>query len=499
MKPIFWIITLLGGMLISCNKDVTPEIPVIYEYDLTVVDQSEVPVSNATVNVYMPHKPDFVVMSKNTDIFGKVHFLNLKAQEYIFEAKLDDIELFKTSVTVTDDNTKNVSTIASSTYQVIISDLQVIVKTDKGKAIAERKVDLLTEKEGILYRSGTTDENGMVTFDKLPIEKYKINVYDELNQTILKTEHIELQEDVTKNVSQVQIVKLIHNSDIVITGMMVDPKGTDCPKKGQVSGGGVAHLGGYEYIQLLALKDINFDTTPYCIITGMNATNPNDATYPAAVNGWVQSMGGSSKTTYQMNLTSGSVKKGQFFYVGGYSRAIASYYNNWVSVTVEPDRWWAFDFYYKPGDNGNGAAKGGSGIFNNLNGDKITNVPDGVAIFKGINIDKNSIPQDCVFYGGASPIRKEDRYLITDNDLYSTVNASGEPQPYFGDGTNTWFAKQGFHDDGCYFMMGGSVSPTEWVKPRTGKAIRLNCAKGANSVSISDIESSEGVTKFIDE
>ena len=47
---------------------------------------------------------------------------------------------------------------------------------------------------------------------------------------------------------------------------------------------------------------------------------------------------------------------------------------------------------------------------------KKTNVPDGIAVFKGVNIDKNTVPQDVVFYGGESSIRKEDRYLITDND-----------------------------------------------------------------------------------
>ena len=77
------------------------------------------------------------------------------------------------------------------------------------------------------------------------------------------------------------------------------------------------------------MKDINFDETPYCVITGMNATNPADKTYPAALDGWVESKGQNTYTTYQMNLASGSVKKGQFFYVGGASYMIASYYNDW--------------------------------------------------------------------------------------------------------------------------------------------------------------------------
>ena len=157
----------------------------------------------------------------------------------------------------------------------------------------------------------------------------------------------------------------------------------------------------------------------------MNATNPADKTYPAALDGWVESKGQNTKTTYQIDINSGSVKKGQFFYVGGASYMIASYYDDWGSPMIEKDRWWAYDFYKKRGSNDNGAAKGGSGIFNNLNSDKKTNVPDGIAVFKGVDIDKNTEPQDVVFYGGESPIRKEDRYLITDNDLYRTVNSKG--------------------------------------------------------------------------
>ena len=75
MKRFLILFTLLAGLFLSCNENVTPEIPVISEYDLTVFDKAQVPVSDAVVNVYMTHKPDFVVMSRTADIFGKVHFL----------------------------------------------------------------------------------------------------------------------------------------------------------------------------------------------------------------------------------------------------------------------------------------------------------------------------------------------------------------------------------------------------------------------------------------
>lgn len=488
---------LLGGILSGCNDDVTPPIPVIKEYDLTLMDKADVPVSKALVSVFMSHKPDVLVMSKNTDIFGKVHFLNLKPGNYIFTAAVNETEIMKSDVVVADDNTLNIATVKTN-YEMKVGEYKIVVKSDRGKPIIGRKIDLLTKDDQILYRSDVTNEKGELIFTKIPLDNYLFKVYDEMNEVTVQTESISVIEDVSKNTSNVEIIKLVHSSDIVITGLFVDPSGSDCPKVGAVSGGGFTHTGGYEYIQLMALKDINFDETPYCVITGMNATNPTDKTYPAALDSWASSKGQNTKTTYQMDITSGSVKKGQFFYVGGISYMIAGYYNDWGSPVVEKTRWWAFDFYNKRGSGDNGSAKGGSGIFNNLNGDRRTNVPDGVAVFKGTNIDKNTVPQDVVFYGGESPIRSEDRYLITDNDLYRTVNSKGEAQPYFGDGTNLWFAKQGFHDDGCYIMMGGEVTTTEWLKPRVGKLHQLRVKDGPESVSVADIENADGVTVFVD-
>ena len=497
MKHFSLMLLLWGVLFTACNDDVTPELTVIKEYTLTVVDKADVPVTKATVNVYMSHKPDFLVMNKTTDIFGKVHFLNLKPGNYMVTAMIGENEVAKSNILVNTDNSLNLSTLKANNYAVKTSDYKIIVQSDRGAAIAERKVDLVTKDGGIIYKSGLTDTNGELVFAKVPLDKYLVKVYDETNDNYLLTEEIEVVEDIAKNESNVEIVKLVHNSDIVITGMMVDPKGTNDPAIGSVSGGGFTHPGGYQYIQLLALKDIDFGETPYCVVTGNNATSPTDKTYPAALKGWIQSKGQNNKTTYQMNLTEGSVKMGEFFYVGGLSYMIAGYYNDWGSPMVEKSRWWAFDYRNKRGSEDNGASKGGSGIFNTLNSDKKTNVPDGIAVFKGTQIDENTIPQDVVFYGGDSPIREEDRYQIADNDHYRRVSSKGTEQFFFGAGTNSWFAKQGYHDDGCYIMMGGEVTPTEWLKPRTGATYKLNVQNGPESVSLADIESREGVTVFV--
>ena len=63
---------LLGAVFVGCNDDVTPPIPVIKEFELTVLDKADVPISKAVVNVFMSHKPDVLVMSKNTDIFTQM-------------------------------------------------------------------------------------------------------------------------------------------------------------------------------------------------------------------------------------------------------------------------------------------------------------------------------------------------------------------------------------------------------------------------------------------
>ena len=70
---------LLGAVFAGCNDDVTPPIPVIKEFELTVLDKADVPISKAVVNVFMSHKPDVLVMSKNTDTLlepqaGKLYF-----------------------------------------------------------------------------------------------------------------------------------------------------------------------------------------------------------------------------------------------------------------------------------------------------------------------------------------------------------------------------------------------------------------------------------------
>ena len=376
------------------------------------------------------------------------------------------------------------------------------VKTQKNMPLADRTVEIVRVSDQLLLGNRITDNAGQIIFTDLVEGEYDLHVLNVLGErTAEPATRVTVAKD-GANASEVKVKVLKHETDVLIIGALIDPRGSDCPKPGSKSYD-MVHPGSYEYIQLMALKDIDFSQTPYAVITGMCSTNPDDASYGTTGNGWVESKDKGTKTTYQMNLTSGSVKAGQIFYVGGTSQVIASYFTSgdnrkgWLSPRIEDTRWWAFDFYTNGGDNGNGGAKGGSGLFNNFNKDKTTNVPDGIAVFNTIDVTKDTKPVDCVFYGGASEPRVEDHFLICDNDLYSTVAEDGTEQPWFAAGTNNWFMKQDFNDKGCFFMMGGSWCEGEWVTPRTGKAVMLNMEAGPDAVTIDTIEKAEGVTRMI--
>ena len=207
MKQLSLLLLLLGALLVSCNKEVDLSLPVIKEYALTVVDQADVPVSKATVDVYMSQKPDFLVMNKTTDIFGKAHFINLKPGDYIFVVSMGESELIKSTLAVDVDNALNVSTLKAVSFQVKTSDYKIIVQSDRGTVIPERKIDLVTKEGGIIYKTGMTDAEGELVFTKIPLERYLVKVYDDTNDNYLLTEEIDVVEDATRNESNVDIIK----------------------------------------------------------------------------------------------------------------------------------------------------------------------------------------------------------------------------------------------------------------------------------------------------
>lgn len=244
-------------------------------------------------------------------------------------------------------------------------------------------------------------------------------------------------------------------SPAIITGYLVDPNGSDA---------------NYEYIQFLATKDINFATTPFSVYTTNNAGSTN----PFPTTGW--NLGG--VRTYKFNLTSGTVTKGEYFYVGGTNKFI----NGSGSTNISSSKWIAsVNYTTVTGADGVGA------VTTNLlaNSGNIA----GIAIFEGTSVNVNTIPMDVIFYGGTggnfyTSGPPEAGYRITNTDHYSTNNPStGAKQEFMGAGTNT--TRLGFPNAISFASLGGVYNATSgrWITKRSLTSVTV-----APTAPISTIE-----------
>ncbi|RYE12206.1 MAG: hypothetical protein EOP51_31985, partial [Sphingobacteriales bacterium] len=180
---------------------------------------------------------------------------------------------------------------------------------------------------------------------------------------------------------------VIKPSALVITGYLTDPSSTDA---------------NYEYIQFKATRDIDFAATPYSIVVCNNA-----GILAAPATGWA--LGGIR--TYKINITSGTVKKGQFCYVGGNKNIWGAGTTN-ISSAV-----WISSTQYSTVN----SVDFGTATTNLLaNSGNVA----GIAVFEGIKVDGNSIPLDVIMYGGNGAVYSagppEAGYRITNTDKYST-------------------------------------------------------------------------------
>lgn len=251
-----------------------------------------------------------------------------------------------------------------------------------------------------------------------------------------------------RNADDFFFVVLPKLSPIIITGYMVDPNGSDA---------------NYEYIQFIATKDINFATTPFAVYS----TNNAGASVTPAL-GW--NTGGTR--TYKFNLTSGIVKKGQYFYVGGTNKNI----NGSGSTNISSSNWIVSSDYSN--------LTGADGI-----GTKSTNLlansgnVAGISVFAGTTVGINTIPLDVIFWGGAGGVfysagPPEVGYRITNTDYYSTINPLTRLlQNFYGAGTNT--SRLSFPSAATSFSkLGGVYDATSgrWVTGRTLTTVRLTSA-----------------------
>ncbi|HMI05348.1 MAG TPA: DUF5689 domain-containing protein [Pedobacter sp.] len=266
---------------------------------------------------------------------------------------------------------------------------------------------------------------------------------------------------------------LIKPSPVIITGYLPDPPGTDASATAQ-----------NEYIQFMATKDIDFSATPFSVVTTNNAGSANLA--PA--NGWA--IGG--VRTYKINLTSGTVRKGEFFYVGGSNKLIWG--SNSTSMVAA--KWIASVNYTS-----NAGADFGTGTANLLaNSGNIA----GIAVFEGTGVTANSIPMDVMMYGGSNANSgnvyaagpPEVGYRITNTDYYSTINPSSRSsQLFYGAGSNTnrlgFQITQANPTGGSFVRLGGvyDAKSGRWRIGRTLSNVTMSL-----TMPVSELETGTNIT-----
>lgn len=237
---------------------------------------------------------------------------------------------------------------------------------------------------------------------------------------------------------------------VVIAGYIGDLEGSD--------------LDG-EYMQFLATEDIDFAVTPYAVVTH----NTNSGYQPLGVplNGWAT--GG--KRSYKFDLKSGTVKKGEYFYVGNSARLI----NGEGSTSIGDAKWIV--------SRKTGSIKGDG--FGDVNTDLFLNATsaftEGIAVFKGTSVTKESIPVDVIItgYNGAIlDVAKSAGLRITNTDWYDIVNpVTLQQQPFYKQGSNTiCLSRPAPGGAGWFYKLGGeyNVRLGRWVKARSQRAVDLS-------------------------
>ncbi|WP_321995526.1 Ig-like domain-containing protein [Draconibacterium orientale] len=494
MKRIIYVVLFsLALVYVACENVEEPKIPKINDCTISLLNNEGIPISNVWAKLYYTDiKPGFCVDSTYTSVLGGGFFMSLEPREYELKAFSESGEELGSGIIVIEDSVQVNEVELMLDVYVENYDFSISVVDNRDNPIEGRKVALYTSEANPEYvKEGVTDAAGSIVFVNTVVGTYNVYLYDDEN-TVVFEERESVVEAGGENMEAFVVSKIYHNTKIVITGIMHDPKGSDSKDAGTTSGDGYVHDGEYEYVQLMALADIDFAQEPYAVVF-TNSGAPTEY-------GWADGVYNiDNKKVYQMNLETGSVKKGQYFYVGGSSRRIASYYKLVGSQQLSEDVFWGVNYANEPGGNGNGAPKNGSGLLGNGSGKTVSTIvkssPDGIAIFEGTSVDENTIPADAVFYGTEVTYMN---YQLPNNDIYSRENEeTGEAQPMFGQGTNTFLFPVGAQDQGDFIKLGGKVTPTQWLVPRSGTRLRFNLSERPGA-SVSDIENAEDCTVFVD-
>lgn len=316
----------------------------------------------------------------------------------------------------------------------------LILQTDAGATFANEKPNVYANYTGVIVL--TADANGKLT------------------------PHLRL-----RSTADAKVLTPPDPPPFIITGICADPKGSDV---------------NYEYIQFRAVRNINFATENYSVVTTNNAGTPGTPPY-----GW----GTGGARTYKINMTSGTVVKGEYFYVGGTQKLI----NGPGSTPMTSSKWIrAYDYNGLASDLLNGATPAGGTKTGNLLAN--SGNASGVAVFKGIVVDISTVPVDVIFIGTGGTIYSAGPpaagYRITTSDLYDRSDPStGAPQEFYRAGTNlTGFPYLTPGDAGFFQAFGGAYDTGlgKWTKVRSQTGILMTPAS-----TVAEIENVAGVTTEI--
>ncbi len=305
------------------------------------------------------------------------------------------------------------------------------------------------------------------------------------------------------------VIFLQTKAQIIITGVMADPRGSDAIVSGGTmgTGGALTSAGGSEYVQLRATEDIDFTTDPYSVVWCKNAGSVT----ASLQNGWAAG----KDRTFKFNLTVGSVVAGEFFYVGGPQKVMAGY-NGTVFSAAIPDAKWKRVIAYANTSTGADADLTNNVVVGDGFGTSSTGLmpnsgfPSGFAVFVGTTVTKDSNPIDAIFVAEMNPISGTAitaaydgtngwGYRLPTNDRYTSSVA----EPFFGQNTANSFAflyqakvsPALTADRGNFLKLAGDYNTTTkvWDSPRTTNYATLFDGT-TSTATLTDIEAGGATT-----
>src|SRR5262245_51117990 len=238
-----------------------------------------------------------------------------------------------------------------------------------------------------------------------------------------------------------------NGAPIVISGWLTNVNGDDSP---------------YEYAQFVATQDINFAATPFTIVwndVGTVETN-------LIPQGWAAG----SSISYAFQLTTGTIARGEVFYVGGSGQVLAGP----GSTSFASERWLRAINTTSSGGDGLGTPDS-TGVFGNGGPNA-----DGIAVFAGLAgaITPTTVPLDSIFFGVTVGTAHPGTggFKAADNDHYSSAGV-------FGDAGNSFL----FFDlaQNQYQRLSGRFNwlTGEWEIPRSGEVVTLNSSSQVSAIA----------------